>query len=70
MSKDSYTDVFAKVMYREAKEGAKACGDHCSDGRRDGSDTVCQRNIRTDFLMSELQKSMRLLLQQDLQQQG
>ena len=40
--KDTYTDVFAKVMYRMGKRGAKACCNHCSNERRDGSDTVCK----------------------------
>ena len=40
--KDTYTDVFGKGDVQDGKRGAKACCNHCSNERRDGSDTVCK----------------------------
>ena len=57
--KDSYTDVFGKVMCDEAARNDKRCGDHCSNGRWNGSCEIPKEIIRTAFLMWGLQKSMR-----------
>lgn len=67
--KDTYTDVFAKVMYRMGKEEPKLVA--ITAAMKDGTGlTPFAKKYPDRFLMSELQKSMRLLLQQDLQQQG
>lgn len=56
-------------MYRMGKEEPKLVA--ITAAMKDGTGlTPFAKKYPDRFLMSELQKSMRLLLQQDLQQQG